>query len=82
MVICLVIRIGSVLFFTCAACEIKLILKSIIKGDVLIYAFCKKSSGKIVIFSEETLKKCQTLEIKKKKNIILSIKILFYQLNK
>ena len=51
-------------------------------GDVLICIFCKKSSGKIVIFSEETLKKCQTLEIKKKKNIILSIKILFYQLNK
>ena len=45
------------------------IFKSIIKGDALICVFCKKSRGKIEIFFEETLKKCQTiLKLRKKKN--------------
>lgn len=39
-------------------------------GDVLICFICKESSGKIILFSEETLKKCQTiLKIRKKHNL-------------
>lgn len=30
-------------------------------GDILICVICKKSSGKIILFSEETLKKCQSI---------------------
>ncbi|KAK0071856.1 hypothetical protein PV325_012250, partial [Microctonus aethiopoides] len=39
-------------------------------GDVLICAFCKKSSDEILLFSEETLKKCKTiLQLRKKHNL-------------
>lgn len=39
-------------------------------GDTLICFVCNKSDGKIILFSEETLKKCQTvLKIRKKHNL-------------
>lgn len=39
-------------------------------GDTLICFVCNKSDGKIILFSEETLKKCQTvLKIRKKNNL-------------
>lgn len=39
-------------------------------ADTLICFVCNKSVGKIILFSEETLKKCQTiLKIRKKHNL-------------
>ena len=39
-------------------------------GDTLICFVCNKSNGKIILFSEETLKKCQTvLKIRQKHNL-------------
>jgi len=38
--------------------------------DILTCFICKKSDGKIILFSEETLKKCQTvLKVRKKHNL-------------
>lgn len=39
-------------------------------GDVLICFVCEKNSGKIILFPEETLKKCQTiLKLRKQHNL-------------